>query len=345
MSKKIICLGSLSLDIFFPYENISLLDTPEDTLSKQKMVFEIGAKYRAVDRYDAPGGCAVNVAQGLARLGHHPSLVATLGEDGLGESLLKEVAKEGVDISMVLRKKEYKTDIGIIVIDKKTGERTIFYNRDANEHIEFSREMFSLEIPIFLGGLYGDWKKGITEIFQYAKENNCPVYYNPSHNNIENDALVVWETCLKSEGVFLNKDEAMELFSLLNSDKEGRSLVFDNERLQSEEYLASSIARSGRSRFVVITDGSRGAWVYDRSFDSVFRQEGKNVDSVKDSTGAGDSFTSGFLSAILYGKSTKTALGWGIFNATNVIKFYGAKEGLLFLKDIESLGENKNEEL
>ncbi len=342
MSKKIICLGSLSLDIFFPYEDIAILDTPSDTLSKQKMVFEVGAKYRAQDRYDAPGGCAVNVAQGLARLGHCPFLISTLGEDGLGESLLKEVAREGVDISLVSRKKEYKTDIGIIVIDKKTGERTIFYNRDANEHIDFSQDMFFSETPLFLGGLYGDWKKGIVEIFQYAKSSNCPVYYNPSHNNIENDVLVVWEKCLESEGVFLNKDEAMELFFLLNK-KNLSSLVFDGDRLESEEYLASSIARSGHSKFVVITDGSRGAWVYDRSFDSVFRQEGKNIDSVKDSTGAGDSFTSGFLSAILYGKSTKIALEWGINNATNVIKYYGAKEGLFSLEDMENLDKKKNE--
>ncbi|NCU42299.1 MAG: carbohydrate kinase family protein [Candidatus Moranbacteria bacterium] len=342
MSKKIICLGSLSLDIFFPYEDIAILDTPNDTLSKQKMVFEIGAKYRAQDRYDAPGGCAVNVAQGLSRLGHRSFLISMLGEDNLGESLLKEVSKEGVDISLVSRKKEYKTDIGIIVIDKKTGERTIFYNRDANEHIDFSQDMFSFETPLFLGGLYGDWKKGIGEIFQYAKNSHCPVYYNPSHNNIESDALVVWEKCLESEGVFLNKDEAMELFTLLNK-KNISSLIFDEGRLESEEYLASSIARSGHSRFVVITDGSRGAWAYDRSFDSVFRQEGKSIDIVKDSTGAGDSFTSGFLSAIFYGKSTKIALEWGINNATNVIKYYGAKEGLLSLEDMETVNKKENE--
>lgn len=342
MSKKIICLGSLSLDIFFPYEDIAILDTPHDALSKQKMLFEIGAKYRAEDRYDAPGGCAVNVAQGLARLGHAPSLIATLGKDGLGESLLKEIEKENVDTSMVSKKEEYKTDLGIIVIDKKTGERTIFYNRDANEHIDFSRDMFSSEVPVFLSGLYGDWKKEIIEIFQYAKEYNCPIYYNPSHNNIENDVVTVWESCLESEGVFLNKDEAMELFSRLEK-KSSLSFTLDKERLQSEEYLASTLARNGRSRFVVITDGSRGAWVYDRSSDSVFRQEGKNIDVIKDSTGAGDSFTSGFLSAILHGKSIKTALRWGVLNATNVIKYYGAKEGLIFLKDIEALLDKEKE--
>jgi sugar/nucleoside kinase (ribokinase family) len=46
-------------------------------------------------------------------------------------------------------------------------------------------------------------------------------------------------------------------------------------------------------------------------------------------TGAGDAFAASFVSAILYGKTIKQALKWGVINANNQIKEIGAIKGLL----------------
>ncbi|QQS61585.1 MAG: carbohydrate kinase family protein [Candidatus Moraniibacteriota bacterium] len=336
MVKEIVCIGSLSQDVFFPYKDLSIVHTPKEMLSKQKMVFEVGAKYRAENRFEAPGGCATNVSQGLALLGIHSILISNVGKDTLGDLLLQEIRKTGVDTSFIQRLPDRKTDLGAIIIDEQTGERTIFYNRDANECLEIPDSVFHQGQSIFVGGLYGEWKAPIEKILTLSKEKDLSLYYNPSQNNIHEDAETVWAICRESKGIFLNKDEAMELLALV-SKKDNLNVSLDVSRIESEEYLSLIIALAGNAHFVVITDGSRGAWVYDRNVDSVFRCRKNMTDSVVDSTGAGDAFTSGFLGAIFLDRSTGEALSWGIANATNVIRHYGGKEGLLSRSKIEEV--------
>ena len=56
-----------------------------------------------------------------------------------------------------------------------------------------------------------------------------------------------------------------------------------------------------------------------------------------DSTGAGDSFSSGFISALFYGKDLKTATRWGVVNAGCNIKEVGAIHGLLTKNKMEEI--------
>ena len=82
----------------------------------------------------------------------------------------------------------------------------------------------------------------------------------------------------------------------------------------------------------VITDGARGGKVCINQKVSFF--EGEKVKKVVDTTGAGDAFASGMVAGVLYGKSYDQAVQWGIKNATSVLKFIGAKKGLLKLGEI-----------
>ncbi|MFZ2199795.1 MAG: PfkB family carbohydrate kinase, partial [Microgenomates group bacterium] len=62
--------------------------------------------------------------------------------------------------------------------------------------------------------------------------------------------------------------------------------------------------------------------------------EGVKVKQVVDTTGAGDAFASGMVAGVLYGKSYDQAVSWGVKNATSVLKYIGAKRGLLKLGEI-----------
>ena len=48
-----------------------------------------------------------------------------------------------------------------------------------------------------------------------------------------------------------------------------------------------------------------------------------------DSTGAGDAFGSGFIAALMSGKQIEEAIDWSRKQAANVVKFIGAKKGLM----------------
>jgi ribokinase len=108
------------------------------------------------------------------------------------------------------------------------------------------------------------------------------------------------------EILFLNKDEAKALWG---TDK----------------------ANPG-AHVSVITDGERGGRVNVEGKVSVF--EGIKVKKVVDTTGAGDAFASGMVAGVLYGKTYEQAVKWGVKNATNVLKYIGAKKGLLTLGEI-----------
>jgi sugar/nucleoside kinase (ribokinase family) len=86
-------------------------------------------------------------------------------------------------------------------------------------------------------------------------------------------------------------------------------------------------------KIVVITDGPAGAYASD----------GENCFSMPlypdpappvDRTGAGDSFASTFVAAIIKGKSIEEALQWAPINSMNVVQKVGAQAGLLKQKEL-----------
>ena len=65
----------------------------------------------------------------------------------------------------------------------------------------------------------------------------------------------------------------------------------------------------------------------------------------KEPTGAGDSFSSGFLSGIIKNLSIEKALKWGILNSGFCIQKLGAQNGLLTEKQIIELEKKYNKRL
>ena len=85
-------------------------------------------------------------------------------------------------------------------------------------------------------------------------------------------------------------------------------------------------------KLVIITDGRHGAYAYDgKKYYFIKAKQVKNVNTI----GVGDAFGSALTSAIIYGKSIKESLEWGIKNSASVVGHIGAQKGLLTLKQID----------
>ena len=321
------CIGSLSQDIFFPLEKMEVLHTEDDLLSQEKIAFEFGAKIRAQDRFEAPGGCATNVSQGLARLGVSAALFSCVGEDMLGKHILALLTQEGVETSFVNTFPGKRTDISFILVEKKSGERTIFYNRDANEHLFLEEHELSSFPVLFVTGFYGNAKeKNAQTILRVAQQTKASIAYNPSQSNIARDPELVKSVVQQASLLFVNKDEAREI--LLRS--------FRIPPPESEEEMLHLLLQQGPER-VVLTDGPRGAWALHQGEQTGVFLPSHALKDAKDMTGAGDAFTAGFLAAYLQKKTLQEALLWGRENARSVVRFYGARDGLLRRKEMEDL--------
>jgi len=315
---KIICIGSTSKDIFFPTREGIILDTPNEITSQKKISFELGAKYQVLERFEALGGCAANVAQGLTKLGVQSECYSKIGDDEMGKWIKKTLVAGGVGTAALEIETACKSDLSMIIVDIETGERTIFSDRDANNKLTIIPEKFNGAHWIFISSLNGDWQEHLREILYIAKEKNIYVAFNPGQKNIKTDLPEVSNAITACEIFFVNKDEAIEIVSGL-----GEYVV--SELLENEEHLTKVLYRLG-PKIVVITDGERGAWCYDGV--SLLHCKALLRKSI-DSTGAGDAFVSGFFAAHLKGLDIVTSLKWGIANSSSVVTEYGGQKGLL----------------
>lgn len=303
-----------------------MLNTPEDLTSQRNIVLELGAKYRTESRCEASGGCAVNVSLALARLGIAVSIRCVVGGDSYGKEILTELESEGVKTKQVVRDVSSGTDVSCILVEPKSSDRVIVYNRDANEKLCITEEGVVEGGDFFVGGLYGEWKKNLSVIEKSVRERDVRLFYNPGQQNIEKGMKNVLRVIAASEIVFLNKDEAVEI-ALRGFDDVNR------HRIMNEKYLTRKMAGTG-ARHVVITDGSRGAWAYDGK--ECYHAKTSRIDHVVDSTGAGDACTGAFLAGFLRGMGMAECLRWGVVNGASAVQHYGAKEGLLTLSEIKT---------
>lgn len=327
---EVICVGSSSKDVFFPVGGGVIMDTPEDLVSPKKIAFELGAKYQVENRFEAPGGCAVNVSHGLARLGIKSRCYTRVGDDEIGNWILSELKKEGVGLDFIQVGEKCRSDLSVIIIDNPSGERTIFFNRDANENLKILPENFKGAEWIFASALSGNkeesWQSHLKKIIGAAEKENAGLILNPGQSNIKEDPAFILEAVKKCRILIANKDESLEIVSHI-----GENIAEEN--LVDEIFLIKKLKSLGPD-VIVMTDGRKGAWACDKR-NIVFAAA--TEDDPLDTTGAGDAFSGAFLAAHIKGKSPAESLRWGAANGGSAVRFYGAKEGLLSEQEIEKI--------
>lgn len=319
---QIICIGSCSQDIFFPSDEYTVFETPEDITSKSKAAFEIGGKFRVPDRYEAIGGVAANVSIGLARLGIRSGCYTHIGQDALGDWAMKTLESEAVSTAYVDREAGIKTDLSAIVVLMKSGDRIIFHNRDANERLAVDADRLSGADWIFMSSLNGPWQKNVASIIEYLDASGAKFALNPGQHNLKEDPSLILSLVARADVLMLNKDEAIELLM----HEEG----IDQGRIDDERYLLETLLKKG-ARTIGLTDGTRGAWATDG--DVFLHAPIHPLGAVVDSTGAGDAFASGFLASRMRVEPLSLSLATGMLNSGGVVAHYGAIEGLQMIAD------------
>lgn len=93
------------------------------------------------------------------------------------------------------------------------------------------------------------------------------------------------------------------------------------------------------AKTVVITDGKLGSQACDGKYVYVCPSY---VAPVVDTLGAGDSFASAFTAEYIRGGDVCKALQMGAANSSSVVRYFGAKAGLLSLEEIESFIREKS---
>jgi ribokinase len=154
--------------------------------------------------------------------------------------------------------------------------------------------------------------KAQLKVFAFAKKYGVKVAWNPSCYQSEMGKKL-WPYLKNVHYLILNKEEA--------------GFLMQKEKAEPKELLDDLYQKlSPEERVVIITDGSKGAYMYDGSDFLKLKPSGVKV---VESTGAGDAFASAFVASVLHGLSYEKAFKVGSANAESVIQKRGAKENIL----------------
>ncbi len=115
MSRKILCVGALTMDTIFRLE--TLPDGP--------------GKFIPLDAVEVAEGMASAQAATIARLGGEVALWASAGDDAIGDRLIQQISGEGVDTTRVRRVPGARSGFSTIFMDVR-GERMIVPKYDAD---------------------------------------------------------------------------------------------------------------------------------------------------------------------------------------------------------------------
>ncbi|MBQ9017061.1 carbohydrate kinase family protein [Candidatus Saccharibacteria bacterium] len=313
---KIASLGSALQDIYLIDHDDFVGGIIPGEAKEEKEIFkdlQIGTK-ADIDRISfETGGGGTNSATTFARCGHEATFIGNIGRDPAGEAILACLDEEGIDSSYVYFASRKKTGVSVILLDTKSGERTILTHRGASAKFDNLDPKDLEEIKpdwLYVTSLRGDLKT-LEKFLKKAKELNSKVMWNPGKLELKEPKKVL--SLLKYVDVLLvNKTEAGELVG-------GTDLRELLNKLR------------GYAETVIITCGGMGAIATDGT--ETIRLGLYEDIPVKDTTGAGDSFGSGFLAALASGKSFEKSLVFAAANSTSVVGKLGAKPGILTGKE------------
>ena len=89
-----------------------------------------GGKERVLDSFMAAGGQVATALVTCRRLGLRARYIGKVGDDKEGKIQLASLKSEGVDLRYACVVRGAPTQFGHIFVDRSTGERTVFWDRD-----------------------------------------------------------------------------------------------------------------------------------------------------------------------------------------------------------------------
>lgn len=305
---RIVSLGSALQDIYL-IDHDDFVSTKEGEVEKLGQIV-VGSKVDIDKISFEVGGGGTNSAVTFARHGHEAIFIGNLGNDPAGEAIESLLDDEGIDTSYITHLGKQKTGVSVVLLDTKSGERTILTYRGAsakfNNLDENDLEGISPDW-MYVTSLRGDMDT-LLRFFEKAKELGTKIMFNPGKLEIKEKKKLLGLLDLV-DVLLVNKSEAAEIVP-------GKIL---------EELVAHLGAYC---KTVIITTGSMGAIATNGK--ETYRFGIYEDLPVKDTTGAGDGFGSGFLAHLAAGHSFKDSLIFGSANSTSVVTKLGAKAGILY---------------
>ncbi len=312
-----VAIGDIVVDAFIQ------LDTDHATVSKNmdtgrktlEMPFGSKLPYQNVTVVNAVGN-SPNAAVSAHRLGVKTALVTNVGHDRNGTDCLTALRDEGVNTDYVKVHEGKETNYHYIL--RYGPERTILI-----KHEQYPYILPDFETPpryLYFSSIGEHGVNFHFEIAKYVAEHpETKLVFQPGTFQIKLGPEKLKELYEVTEIFFCNKEEAQEILN--STEQDVPTLIREFKKLGP--------------KMPVITDGPDGAYVVDEDDQAWHMPMYPDPAPPVDRTGAGDSFSSTFTTAIALGLTPAEALAWGPINSMSVVQHIGAQEGLITREQLE----------
>jgi ribokinase len=298
--KRIIVIGSSNTDMVIQSDKLPL---PGETVLGGDLIMNAGGK-------------GANQAVAAAKLGGNVTFIAKVGDDQFGNSAIREFEEVGIDSRYVVKDPERPSGVALIMVDQN-GENCISAALGANQSLnaqdidraesifkESSYILVQLEVPL----------STIEYASSKAKALDIPVVLNPA------PAQPLTNDLYRNVHIITPNETETELLTGIQLDNE--------EQLK----LAGQYFRNKGVSIVIITLGSRGAYVLSEEVDEII--PGFSAE-VKDTTAAGDTFNGALVVALSEGKSIQTAVQFANKAASVSVTRMGAQQSIPLRNELD----------
>ncbi|WVD69419.1 ribokinase [Orbus wheelerorum] len=300
MSKKLIVLGSINADHIL---NMKAFPKPGETLS--------GSHYQITY-----GGKGANQAVAASRSGANVQFIAAVGDDDIGKQICEQLKKDKIDIRSVQMITQEKTGVALIFVNEQ-GENQIGIYSGANaavtpnyldayqqDIINADAILMQLEIPI----------ETIESAIKLAKAHRTEVIVNPA------PAQLLADEILKNIDI------------ITPNETEAKSLTGITVSSEQDADLAAQFLHKKGIMTVIITLGSKGAWVSVNGFGKLI--PAYKVDVI-DTIAAGDTFVGMLMSALLNNKTLCQAVNYAHAAAAIAVTRVGAQSSIPWYDEVD----------
>ena len=318
-----VAIGDILMDAFIEL-NMDQSTVLQDVDNGRKILqMPFGGKIPYNDVVVVPAvGNSPNAAVAAHRLGLETALVTNIGNDKFGKECLEALRHEGIATDFVKIQEGKKTNYHYVL--RHGPERTILI-----QHETYAYSLPDFAVPPRYLYFSSIGEHGIAyhhEIAKYvADHEETKLVFQPGTFQIKLGVEALKDVYENTEIFFCNKEEAQEI-------------------LKSTEQHIPTLIRGLSAlgpKMPVITDGPNGAYVIDADNQAWHMPMYPDPADPVDRTGAGDSFSATFTTAIALGMTPDVALAWGPINSMSVVQYVGAQAGLLSREKLEEFLANR----
>ena len=319
--KKTLGIGNALVDVMTILDDDGILEKfslPKGSMqlvdeAKSKLVKSETLNFR---RSLASGGSAANTIHGMAMLGSETAFIGSVGKDELGDFFENDMKNAGIKTILSHRDSPTGTAVALISPDY---ERTFATHLGAAVELgeeDLNPKDFAGYNILYLEGYLIYNKPLIDAACRFARNENMKIALDLASYNVVESSLADFKEIIEKyvDILFANEDEARAYTGM---DPEGALDII-----------------SKTCGVAVVKVGSEGSWI--KSGLEVIKIGTSEV-NVKDTTGAGDLYASGFLYGYSIGKNLEVCGQYGSLIAGKVIEILGARMDISKWQEIKDL--------